>query len=303
MQYFAQDEANRLDPAKTVYQVLESDSPVGMVPMIRNILGGFLFSGDDIYKKAGVLSGGERTRLAVARMLLRPGQHAPARRAHQPPRSRLEGRAARGARGFRRHAHLRVARPLLRRQARHEDRRSRPRHDRGLPGHLRAVPLEQDAARRRGGGPASAGAAPKRSPASDRPRPPASSAIAERRRRGICQCIPTATAAAVDGRQAPRTRGAVLRGQEARRRRSRDGASARPTNAASRLADLEARIAEREQAIKALEGHMADPGFYENREQAQRGPLPPPATDVGSRRPHESVGSAPEGHLSIAPSS
>jgi ATP-binding cassette subfamily F protein 3 len=72
MQYFAQDEANRLDPAKTVYETMEVDSPVGMVPMIRNILGGFLFSGDDIYKKAGVLSGGERTRLAVARMLLRP---------------------------------------------------------------------------------------------------------------------------------------------------------------------------------------------------------------------------------------
>jgi len=45
---------------------------VHMVPQIRNILGGFLFSGDDVYKKAGVLSGGERTRLAVARMLLRP---------------------------------------------------------------------------------------------------------------------------------------------------------------------------------------------------------------------------------------
>ena len=43
-----------------------------MVPAIRNILGGFLFSGDDVYKKCGVLSGGERTRLAVARMLLRP---------------------------------------------------------------------------------------------------------------------------------------------------------------------------------------------------------------------------------------
>jgi len=42
------------------------------VPAIRTILGGFLFGGDDIYKKAGVLSGGERTRLAVARMLLRP---------------------------------------------------------------------------------------------------------------------------------------------------------------------------------------------------------------------------------------
>ena len=72
MQYFAQDEANRLQPDLTVYETMESDSPVGMVPMIRNILGGFLFSGDDIYKKAGVLSGGERTRLAVARMLLRP---------------------------------------------------------------------------------------------------------------------------------------------------------------------------------------------------------------------------------------
>ncbi len=72
MQYFAQDEATRMDPALTVYETLESGSPLTMVPMIRNILGGFLFSGDDIYKKAGVLSGGERTRLAVARMLLRP---------------------------------------------------------------------------------------------------------------------------------------------------------------------------------------------------------------------------------------
>ena len=72
MQYFAQDEATRLDPALTVYETLAAGSPHDMVPAIRNILGGFLFSGDDVYKKAGVLSGGERTRLAVARMLLRP---------------------------------------------------------------------------------------------------------------------------------------------------------------------------------------------------------------------------------------
>jgi len=72
MQYFAQDEAVKLDPALTVYETLSSGSPTDMVPAIRNILGGFLFSGDDVYKKAGVLSGGERTRLAVARMLLRP---------------------------------------------------------------------------------------------------------------------------------------------------------------------------------------------------------------------------------------
>ena len=71
-EYFAQDEAARLDPTPTVYETLASGSPTDMVPAIRNILGGFLFSGDDVYKKAGVLSGGERTRLAVARMLLRP---------------------------------------------------------------------------------------------------------------------------------------------------------------------------------------------------------------------------------------
>ena len=72
MEYFAQDEATRLDSALTVYETLEAGSPHGMVPAIRNVLGGFLFSGDDVYKKAAVLSGGERTRLAVARMLLRP---------------------------------------------------------------------------------------------------------------------------------------------------------------------------------------------------------------------------------------
>src|SRR5438876_582046 len=72
VQYFAQDEATRLDPAPTVYETLASGSPNHMVPTIRNILGGFLFSGDDVYKRVRVLSGGERTRLAVARMLLRP---------------------------------------------------------------------------------------------------------------------------------------------------------------------------------------------------------------------------------------
>jgi len=72
MQYFAQDEATRIDPAPTVYETLASGSPLHMVPMIRNILGGFLFSGDDVYKHVRILSGGERTRLAVARMLLRP---------------------------------------------------------------------------------------------------------------------------------------------------------------------------------------------------------------------------------------
>src|SRR6187397_2431284 len=63
MQYFAQDEATRMDPAPTVYETLAAGSPLHMVPMIRNILGGFLFSGDDVNKRVKVLSGGERTRL------------------------------------------------------------------------------------------------------------------------------------------------------------------------------------------------------------------------------------------------
>jgi ATP-binding cassette subfamily F protein 3 len=71
-EYFAQDEATRMEPEPTVYETLASGSPLHMVPAIRNILGGFLFSGDDVYKRVRVLSGGERTRLAVARMLLRP---------------------------------------------------------------------------------------------------------------------------------------------------------------------------------------------------------------------------------------
>jgi ATP-binding cassette subfamily F protein 3 len=70
--YFAQDQASVLSTTRTVYEEMTAASPTTMVPLIRNILGGFLFSGDDVYKKAGVLSGGERNRLALAKMLLNP---------------------------------------------------------------------------------------------------------------------------------------------------------------------------------------------------------------------------------------
>jgi ATP-binding cassette subfamily F protein 3 len=70
--YFAQDQAAVLNPTRTVYEEMTQASPTTMVPMIRNILGGFLFSGDDIYKRVSVLSGGERNRLALAKMLLNP---------------------------------------------------------------------------------------------------------------------------------------------------------------------------------------------------------------------------------------
>jgi ATP-binding cassette subfamily F protein 3 len=61
-----------LDPSRDVYAELSADAPVAMVPKLRNILGAFLFSGDDAEKSVKVLSGGERNRLALAKLLLRP---------------------------------------------------------------------------------------------------------------------------------------------------------------------------------------------------------------------------------------
>ncbi len=72
MDYFAQDQANVLDAGRSAWDELYADAPYDMVPKLRDILGAFLFSGDDIHKKVGVLSGGERNRLALAKMLLRP---------------------------------------------------------------------------------------------------------------------------------------------------------------------------------------------------------------------------------------
>jgi ATP-binding cassette subfamily F protein 3 len=70
--YFAQDQAKILDPARTVLEEITAASPFEMVPRLRDILGTFLFSGDDVHKKVAVLSGGERNRLALAILLLRP---------------------------------------------------------------------------------------------------------------------------------------------------------------------------------------------------------------------------------------
>jgi ATP-binding cassette subfamily F protein 3 len=70
--YFAQDQAAELNPERNVFEEILADAPIGIVPRLRNILGTFLFSGDDIEKPVRVLSGGERNRLALAKLLLRP---------------------------------------------------------------------------------------------------------------------------------------------------------------------------------------------------------------------------------------
>jgi ATP-binding cassette, subfamily F, member 3 len=70
--YFAQDQYKELDINARVFDDLRDASPRSTETELRNILGCFLFSEDDVFKRIGVLSGGERNRYALARMLLRP---------------------------------------------------------------------------------------------------------------------------------------------------------------------------------------------------------------------------------------
>ena len=70
--YFAQDEAEKLDGDKTIFETIDDIAAGEMRAKVRNILGSFLFSGDDQGKKVKVLSGGEKTRLALCKLLLEP---------------------------------------------------------------------------------------------------------------------------------------------------------------------------------------------------------------------------------------
>lgn len=70
--YFAQDQAGDLDGSLSVLESMTHAASESMRPKVRDILGAFLFSGDDVEKSVQVLSGGERNRLALARMLVQP---------------------------------------------------------------------------------------------------------------------------------------------------------------------------------------------------------------------------------------
>jgi len=72
MGYFAQQSLDVLDPELTIEEQLQKDFPSESIGVLRNLAGAFQFSGDEIDKKIRMLSGGEKTRLVMARMLLNP---------------------------------------------------------------------------------------------------------------------------------------------------------------------------------------------------------------------------------------
>lgn len=72
LSFFSQNHADELDPDKTILETVAETATREAHPHCRNLLGCFLFRGDDVFKKVGVLSGGERSRVALVRMLVQP---------------------------------------------------------------------------------------------------------------------------------------------------------------------------------------------------------------------------------------
>ena len=70
--YFSQDAAEAMQGNEQVLEFMEKEAPTALIPKVRDMLGAFLFRGDDVYKPVSVLSGGEKSRLALLHMLLKP---------------------------------------------------------------------------------------------------------------------------------------------------------------------------------------------------------------------------------------
>ncbi|MBR6341991.1 MAG: ABC-F family ATP-binding cassette domain-containing protein [Treponema sp.] len=70
--YFSQDNAETIKGSSTILEYLEERAPLELIPKLRDMLGAFLFRGDDVFKSLDVLSGGEKSRIALLQLLLSP---------------------------------------------------------------------------------------------------------------------------------------------------------------------------------------------------------------------------------------
>lgn len=70
--YFSQDSAEKITGSESILEHMENVAPLDLVPKMRDMLGSFLFRGDDVFKSINVLSGGEKSRIALLELLLRP---------------------------------------------------------------------------------------------------------------------------------------------------------------------------------------------------------------------------------------
>ncbi|MCQ2248341.1 MAG: ABC-F family ATP-binding cassette domain-containing protein [Treponema sp.] len=70
--YFSQDSAEKITGSQTILEYMEERSPLDLIPKMRDMLGAFLFRGDDVFKSISVLSGGEKSRIALLELLLKP---------------------------------------------------------------------------------------------------------------------------------------------------------------------------------------------------------------------------------------
>ncbi len=282
LDYFAQDQAAVLNPLRTVQEEMSSASPLHMTPMIRTILGGFLFEGDDVFKKIAVLSGGERNRLALAKMLLKPSNVL----LLDEPTNHLD---------------LDSKEILLEALATYGGTLVFVSHDRYFVDRLASKVIEVGGGeaplypggyedflywkkrRDAGGAPATPGTVRGRKEDDDgtasvatRTRMSVSSAPAHENGRTVPK-TPPAARTSTSSKTAPRRRsedrpapkdpmaprlrpsGSVPRRQAVERELKRMKA---------RLADLERRVTEKEQAVKELEAQMAAPGFYDDRSRS-----------------------------------
>jgi ATP-binding cassette, subfamily F, member 3 len=247
MQYFAQDEATRMNPNPTVYETLSDGSPLHMVPMIRNILGGFLFTGDDVYKKVRVLSGGERTRLAVARMLLRPSNTL----LLDEPTNHLD---------------LDSKEVLLDALVDYGGTLIFVSHDRYFVERLATKIIEVGD----GGALVYPGTYREFLWHKDHPAEPAKPAEA-REKREAKRTAPAAQAATQAGRPAAAPQEPALSREDRKRLDAEARRKARAEQARkAEVEAIEARIAETEAAIRELESRMAVPGFYDDRAASQK---------------------------------